>query len=597
MQHGEVVTCRMNRVITREGAPGISNITNANPGVVTTSSAHGFNTGDVIWHGLGDGVMPKLRAFPVTIIKIDATHYSIGIDTTTYGAFSAGPQAFFPFAAPYISLNVGGRGAYPVMFKSQCNVIASAASVFGNGAQIAIGDYKTFYFDKSFAGITNGTTGDWVTGTNGTNSGGCWLMQINSGAANSAEVGFPIEHMVEFTNEVNEISTAAGHCPSGCWITIPGRGLITSNSADFDPDYTSGSDMPLVLTGKVINGANGFSGLRFNAYFWAELGNELWNGGSFPADYMTLRGYQRYNAGSFGSSINFYQLRSVLTMKEIKAAFPGAKINYVLGGFSSGGTTVGSTNYILCHGGADYNGDAINTWHTEPIADHDCLVVAPYTDPNPAYCSGQFATDSALYATGVPANMTTAMNSLVTNGYVTPTVGSGNQLGSWYTAGTGKMPDLAAFMAAQGKMLCSYEGGLEADTFVGASLAGVHTITSADSVFLIASYRSSQWDIAQRTFWDGMALLAGHANPFVLLAMNNAPTIAPSNMRWAYATPDNYLGGVEGANLPAGAVWAGMAPAIGHFAVFRQIMDAFCCRHRHPAICVHPIAKRVAPQT
>jgi hypothetical protein len=43
--------------------------------------------------------------------------------------------------------------------------------------------------------------------------------------------------------------------------------------------------------------------------------------------------------------------------------------------------------------------------------------------------------------------------------------------------------------------------------------------------------------------------------------MSNAPLLAAPNYqsRWAYAVPDNYLGGVEGANLPAGAVWAGMS--------------------------------------
>jgi hypothetical protein len=565
MQHGEVVTCRMNRAIVREGGAVITAITNANPGKVTTSSPHGFNTGDIIWHGLADGVMPKLRAFPVTITVIDSLNYTIGIDTTTYGAFSHGRQSPFPFAAQYVSLNVGGRGAFPVMFRTQCTMIASGANITGGQIpQISIGDYKTFYFDKSLGGITNGTTGDWVTGVDGTNSGGCWMMTIDSGNANSAETNWPIEHIVAFTNEVNEISVAAGRCVSGCWITMPGRGLITSNSVNFDPDYTSGSNMPVALTGKVINGANGFNGLQFNAYFWAELGNELWNLGSFPQSYMTTRGYQRYAGGTFGTTVDFYPLRSVITMKAIKAAFPSAKINYVLGGFIVGGTKPGGPNYTLCKGSTNYFADPVNTWGTAPIVDHDCLVVAPYTDCNATYVgSGRFATDSALYATGVPANMTSAMNSLVTNGYIRPdNSGIGLQLGNYYTAGTGVMPDLAAFMNGQGKLIASYEGGLEANTAVGSVLDGVggpsHTITSADSLFLIASYRSSQWNTAQNAFWDGMASQAGHAAPSILLPMNNSPDTLASNMRWAYATPDNYLGGVEGANLPAGAVWAGM---------------------------------------
>jgi hypothetical protein len=41
--------------------------------------------------------------------------------------------------------------------------------------------------------------------------------------------------------------------------------------------------------------------------------------------------------------------------------------------------------------------------------------------------------------------------------------------------------------------------------------------------------------------------------------MTNSPTTTPDNMRWAYSTPDNYLGGVEGASLSGAGSWAAMS--------------------------------------
>ncbi len=51
MQHGEIATLQFSDGLARCTAIGnmalqITNITNATPGVVTTQSTHGFNTGD-----------------------------------------------------------------------------------------------------------------------------------------------------------------------------------------------------------------------------------------------------------------------------------------------------------------------------------------------------------------------------------------------------------------------------------------------------------------------------------------------------------------------------------------------------------------------
>src|SRR6185503_17054954 len=87
MQHGELATCRIGNTAVRQGTftgggvdRTITNVTNANPGVVT-STAHGFNTGDVIIHKVTGG-MANLHMLPCTITVSDADTYSLGVNTT-----------------------------------------------------------------------------------------------------------------------------------------------------------------------------------------------------------------------------------------------------------------------------------------------------------------------------------------------------------------------------------------------------------------------------------------------------------------------------------------------------------------------------------
>lgn len=68
----------------------VSSITNANPGVVTTTQAHGYETGYEVrfFFPLNVG-MNQLKDKVVTITKIDSTSFSIGVDTTNFDVYSA----------------------------------------------------------------------------------------------------------------------------------------------------------------------------------------------------------------------------------------------------------------------------------------------------------------------------------------------------------------------------------------------------------------------------------------------------------------------------------------------------------------------------
>lgn len=67
----------------------ISAITKANPAVVTTSTAHGFSTGDKVKLDVTGMTELDEKVYKITVI--DTTHFSLdGVDSTGYGTFSSG---------------------------------------------------------------------------------------------------------------------------------------------------------------------------------------------------------------------------------------------------------------------------------------------------------------------------------------------------------------------------------------------------------------------------------------------------------------------------------------------------------------------------
>ena len=70
----------------------ISNITKANPGVVTTDLPHGFSTGDLI-DLKATGGMGELNKQRVTITVLSATSFSIGVNTTHFSTYIGSGRA------------------------------------------------------------------------------------------------------------------------------------------------------------------------------------------------------------------------------------------------------------------------------------------------------------------------------------------------------------------------------------------------------------------------------------------------------------------------------------------------------------------------
>ena len=74
-------------------AVNISAISQADPGEVTCSAAHGYSTGDIINIEDVEG-MTEVNDGYYTITKVNATKFTIGVDTSGYTAYTTGGKTY-----------------------------------------------------------------------------------------------------------------------------------------------------------------------------------------------------------------------------------------------------------------------------------------------------------------------------------------------------------------------------------------------------------------------------------------------------------------------------------------------------------------------
>lgn len=497
MTHGEVVTCRIGNATVRNGSKTVTAITKANPGVVT-ATAHGFNTGDVIVHQITAG-MAQLDYRPCTITVSDANTYSLGVDTTAFTTFTAGT------AKQYITLNVGSRGEYPVVFGDAI----TPASNYGDG-YIAANDYKTFVFDKELVASTTIT--------------GAWTFN-DLGAANGHEGNPPLEICTALVNELMAMTRSDGRTvgPIDMWVTIPHRGMLST-----DPDYSSALNWAVKAVDVIYNGANGYSGLDSRCNLIVEFSNETWNSGGSAFDqtnFLARKGQLRYG-GSASDFSSYTTLRAVIMVNDIKASFPPAsypRIKYAMCG--QGTLGISGTNSVRINGNANYDGDALNVWGGDPITHFDAFAWAAYLLAHSSFETANLAN----YVASWLAAPTAADKEAVCALYVEGIIGTGsNETISRY--GGTLLPAYATAMTAVGKETWMYEGGWDR------AISG-----STDTQnFLTACKQSQAWANALRDFFDMFDGVAGAKYPADYIELD---------ARWGHASPDLYSGGVEGAAL------------------------------------------------
>lgn len=129
----------------------ITGITQANPAVVTTSGAHGFSTGQLIYiYSVGGMTQVNGRLFTVTVLT-GTTFQLVGTDSTGYSAYTSGGTAS-PATVPQFA-TTSGSATVTVTFP-------------GNG--LVVGSKINFPIATTIGGITiDGTY--TVTALNGTN--------------------------------------------------------------------------------------------------------------------------------------------------------------------------------------------------------------------------------------------------------------------------------------------------------------------------------------------------------------------------------------------------------------------------------------------
>lgn len=92
----------------------ITGITQANPGVVTTSAAHGYSNEEKIYLA-GVAGMTQVNGVVFTIAGVTATTFQLGVNTTSYGAYTSGGTAA-KYAQPADALTWAGEFDVPVRF-------------------------------------------------------------------------------------------------------------------------------------------------------------------------------------------------------------------------------------------------------------------------------------------------------------------------------------------------------------------------------------------------------------------------------------------------------------------------------------------------
>lgn len=518
MEHGEMVTCRLGNSTVRGLRKIISSITQEPNGVVTTAVDHGYNTGDKIIHRIvGPTGMVELDQLPATITVLSSTTYELNIDTSGFTAFNTTET---PVASQYISLNVGGRGAYPVVF----HYGTQTASHFGD-SYMAAGDYKTFYFDKYL--VCDTTIGP-----------GAWIFN-NWGAANGGANPIPGEIITTFGNELkalaDETSAATGktYGPTDIWISIPHRGLISC-----DPDYDADDHWGVNMVDTILNGANGYDGLDPSIKLIVEYSNETWNfaGGDFTQpSYLARVGHLRWPASGATDSASWSTLRSIILVNDIKDAFPNhPQLKYVICGHGTVG--VSAQNSVRIYGNTYIDNDVLNTWGGDPIDHFDGFYWGAYF-----VASDSFDTTNLTNLTNdwLAADGDDEAQEAICAEYVVGVIGTGSgETTSRY--GDTLLPEYAAALLAKGKKTGGYEGGWDRSVSNG---------TANQNLFLKAVKKSHAWASALRDFFDKFDLYENAEYP---------PDYLQVEERWGHAYPTQYLNGVEGAGLDRAWVYAAL---------------------------------------
>jgi hypothetical protein len=576
MQHGELVSFRHEFDFPRtSGAKAITSITRNNTSTNTVvCNGHGFANGDTIQHqmhsetpGNTPAGMIELHDVPCVISNVSTNQYDISVNTFTYGAFTVGN------AWQYITLNVGNRGAYPIVGYDG----VSKAGRFTNYQVSATGRasvQRVLMFHKDIKASSTVT--------------GAWLYPQSFYTGHE---GLPIEIMVKFMNELNALGPKN---TINMYYNLPAFGL-----AAIDQDYTSASDWAVNAIDCILNPASavragGYSELNSACKLYVEFQNETWN---FPLGYCQGRlGYQKWGNFDLGE---YTAYRAAKIFNQLRAAFPtySARLKTVLGMW----TTFGSAGYPnLYRVTTSANQQTAMGSSAAMVTYYDYIAMAGYFEEHATNPTYQIAAGIAAMSAAAGNNAACeAAFATYAQSLSTQSVGGTETIDRYLSI----LADFAATAAAAGKGVIGYEGGYQSPdlsttaagwstmngttsltnvtsqynnslstltvgdyyiadgvpdfTRINASASGTATLSAAatasrnghyitmdpTNAFYFYFKRSQAWADTYITWFNGWNSVSNAIAPpeFIL---SDAGT-----KRWSHDIEDAYLGGVEGGAL------------------------------------------------
>ena len=604
LTHGDIVVARVDNAnsqgnCTGGACPTITAITNATEAVVTTATAHGFVAGEVVYLFISNAGMPTLNLFPVTIqndANLTATTFGINFNSTSAGTFNSGTcgtgTVTVCSAMPYISLNLAGLGARPIVQENSVGSIALFSST-----SFTSNSYVTLVYDKLLSGLTDGS-GNAIMGV--------WHSR-GASSYGAFNWGAPIELETELINELNAM-LPAGRPPINMWFNLPFMAMVST-----DPDYSSASEYPINALKTILNGANGYAGLCAKCSVIMEMSDETWNTGYFATFWFTNVGLQKWGtsltSGSDFTSYSTWRLAQIIA--DVKASayynsnrvffddgiqqvgvvsgfpnvpriwgdyammqdaqWPGGQTSFTgsqsgttltaVSGLSigetitdSGGSLTKPTTIIANLGGGQYTVSSSKTVGSEtmiaataPMAMADILSGGAYFNASSTVINAditQCSNDAATY--GIPSSQVTAdVNQIADD---TATTSGQSTVSSTETQNAAFASAISIFGAR--KFKGDYEGGLGYSPNNYTGTCANCAAWSESCINLV--YQSQEWANQQQAYFNTFKNAANLAVPGVYLVNNysiSGSTVSPA-WEWSNAyTPDSYAGGVEGAGI------------------------------------------------
>jgi hypothetical protein len=511
---------------------------------VTTAASHGFNDGDLIQILPSSGFtvvagLGNLGYFPVSINTsgCGATCYTFTYAPTIAGCASSGACA--AKAAEYLTLNVGGRGNYPL--------VAISGGTFTNLGQVTAGNYYEFCFNKNLPGQQDGN-GHWIYGA--------WMQCgpfNNNTSFGTNPRATPIEISVALINELNAMGPVK---PVNLWYVLSLDGIVC-NRFYGDPDCTAATEYPLNVAKTVMAGANGYAGLQAPAQLILQHANETWNF-TLPSTQLVFRGWLRWG-NSQSDFASFAELTSQWQVADITTAsyFTGKeRVHFI----DAGQGANASLNNSIINGTSTLLTDPQYPLGASvaPIMAYDWgFAVAPYINAASATFNTDIGTNTAPgtmvaswithvqatnYSNASPqADITNWINVLNTENIA--------QSQSIYVQENTQMPAAISTLRGYGKNLINYEGGWNVSYAVPLYItnitcsAGTATITTSAN-HSYSNGESIALDYVSQAAYNNVFTISGAAtNTFqISLTCPAAPSATNFQSQYGLVTPaTNYF--------------------------------------------------------